>query len=131
MTRINDDEVNKTSEWNLLHDIINPPKRTKKLNSHYFPILHVCINTRKGRSDFKYFRILSDIGCSSTIVIGRLVKKIHPENILWCSGTRRLVILLLILRLNWISTYPHLARQMLWRGNVMWMPPLRVGIIWS
>ena len=34
MTRINDDEVNKISEFNLLHNIIKPPKRTKNLNIH-------------------------------------------------------------------------------------------------
>ena len=37
--RIHDYEVNKIAEWNLLHDIINPTKRTKKLNIHYSPIL--------------------------------------------------------------------------------------------
>ena len=31
--RIHDKEVNKIAEYNLLHDIINPPKRTKILNS--------------------------------------------------------------------------------------------------
>ena len=30
MTTIHDKEVNKISEWNFLHDIINPPKCTKK-----------------------------------------------------------------------------------------------------
>ena len=29
MTRIHDIEVNKIAECNLLHDILNPPKRTK------------------------------------------------------------------------------------------------------
>ena len=29
MTRIHDKEVNKISEYNLLHDIINPTKRNK------------------------------------------------------------------------------------------------------
>ena len=32
MTCIHDNEVNNIAECNLLHDIINPPKRTKKLN---------------------------------------------------------------------------------------------------
>ena len=40
MTRIHDKEVNKIAECNLLHDIINPPKHTKNLNSHYSPIIH-------------------------------------------------------------------------------------------
>ena len=29
ITRIHDDEVNKISEYDLLHDIINPPKTIK------------------------------------------------------------------------------------------------------
>ena len=34
MKHIYDDKVNKTSEFNLLHDRINPTKHTKKLNIH-------------------------------------------------------------------------------------------------
>ena len=34
MISIHEKEVNKITEWNLLHDIINPPKRTKNLNIH-------------------------------------------------------------------------------------------------
>ena len=75
MTRIHDKELNKISEFNLLHDIINPPKRTKKLNCHYSPILHGCMNTRHGRAKFKNFRVLLDSGFSSIIVIGSLVEK--------------------------------------------------------
>ena len=37
------------------------------------------MNTRKGKAKFKSFRILLDSGCSSTIVIVRLVKKLDPE----------------------------------------------------
>ena len=58
MTRIHDKEVNKISEYNLLHDIINPPTRTKKLNNHYSHILHGCMNTRKVKDKFKDFLIL-------------------------------------------------------------------------
>ena len=36
-------------EFNLLHDIINPPKIAKNLNSHYSPIIYGCMNTRKGK----------------------------------------------------------------------------------
>ena len=79
MTHIHNNEVKNIDEWNLLHDIINNLKRTKKLNSHYSPILHGCMNTRKGKAKFKKFRILLDNGCSSTIVMGRLVKKLPPE----------------------------------------------------
>ena len=55
MTRILDKEVNNIAEWNLLHDIFKPPKRSKNLNSYYSPILHGCMNTRKGKSDFNCF----------------------------------------------------------------------------
>ena len=52
MTRIHNNEVKNIAEYNLLHDIINTPKRTKYLNIHYSPILHVCMNTRKGKAKF-------------------------------------------------------------------------------
>ena len=55
MTRIHDKEVNKISECNLLHEIINPPKRTKYLNIHYPPIIHGCTNTVKGKVKFNNF----------------------------------------------------------------------------
>ena len=73
MIHIHDKEVNKITECNLRHDIINPPKHSKFLNSYYYPILHVCMNTIKGRSKFKKFRIILDSGCISTIVMGKLV----------------------------------------------------------
>ena len=60
--RIHDKEVNKIAEYNLLHDIINPPKRIKFLNSHYSPILHGFISTRHGRAKFKNFWIISKVG---------------------------------------------------------------------
>ena len=55
MNCIQDNKVNHIYECYLLHDIINPPKRTKNLNSHYSPILHVFNNTRKGKLKFKTF----------------------------------------------------------------------------
>ena len=75
MTRIHNNKVKNIAECNLLHDIINPLKRAKKLNSHYSPILHGCMNTRKGKARFKRFHILLDSGCSSTILMGRLAGK--------------------------------------------------------
>ena len=78
MTRINNNEVKNISECNLLHDMINSPKRAKK-NSHYSPILHVCMNTIKGKVKFINFLTLLDSGCSSTIVMVRLVTKHFPE----------------------------------------------------
>ena len=74
MTRIHNNEVNNIAECNLLHDIINPPKRAKILNIHYSHILHGCMNTRKGKEKFKNFPIILENGCTSTIVMGRIVK---------------------------------------------------------
>ena len=74
MTYIHGNEVNKIPEYNLLHDILNHYKGAKCLKIHYFPILHECMNTQKGEEKFKNFRILLDIECSSTIVLGRLIK---------------------------------------------------------
>ena len=79
MTRIHNNEVNNTAECNLIHDIINPPKCAIFLNSHYYPIIHGCMNTRKGKSKFKNFRVLLDSGCGSKIVMGRLDEKVYPE----------------------------------------------------
>ena len=75
MTRIHNNEAKNIVECNLLHDIINHPKHAKNLNTHYSPILHGCMNTRKGKSQFENFRILLDSGCSSTILIENIVKK--------------------------------------------------------
>ena len=61
---------------NLLHDILNPPKRTKNVKIHNSHILHGCMNTQKGRAKFENFQILLDIGCSNTIVMGRLIKNL-------------------------------------------------------
>ena len=46
-------EVNKISECNLLHYILNPPKITKQLNSHYYYILHGCMNTKKANQSLR------------------------------------------------------------------------------
>ena len=76
MTFTHDKEVNKVSECNLQHDIINPNKRAKNLNSHYSPIIHQCMNNIRGREKFKNFQIISDSGRISAIVMGRLVEKL-------------------------------------------------------
>ena len=74
MIGIHENKVNKIAELDLLHDLLNPSKRTKILNIHYYPILHRCMNTRKGREKFKYFRVILDSGCSFTIVTIILIK---------------------------------------------------------
>ena len=79
MNFINKKEVNTISELNLLHDILNPSKSTKDINTHYSPILHVCIDTRKGKAKFKDFRILLHIECSSTIVMRMIIEKLTPK----------------------------------------------------
>ena len=77
-------KVNKISELNLLYDIINPPKRTKILNIHYYPIIHGCMNTRKGKANFNNILILFDSGFSSPIVRrgGAILKSYILKNIL-------------------------------------------------
>ena len=79
MMPIHNNEVENIAECNLPHDIINPPKHAKRLNSHYSPIIHGCMNTRKGKAKFKNSYILLDSGCISTIVMRRLIRKLHPE----------------------------------------------------
>ena len=79
MTCIHNIELSNISEYNLLHDIINPPKRTNILNIHNSPIIHRCINTRKGKAKFNNIRIILDNGCISTIVMGSMVKKLILE----------------------------------------------------
>ena len=44
--------VNYIAECNLLHDILNPSKIVKSKNPNYYPILHGCINTRRGKARF-------------------------------------------------------------------------------
>ena len=52
MTPINNNQVKNIAEFNLLHDIINPTKHAKNLNNHYYPILNLCMNTKKVKSRF-------------------------------------------------------------------------------
>ena len=79
MACMHGNKLNKLAEWNLLHDMINLLKLTKNLNSHYSPVLQGCINTQKGKQKFKKFRILLDSGCSSTILMGRLIQNRIPK----------------------------------------------------
>ena len=93
--RIHNNEVNNISECNLLHDKINPPKRAKYLNRHYYSILHGCMNIRRGKAKFKNFHIILDSGCSSAVVMGRLVKILSPEkyaSMLWNTQARNITI---------------------------------------
>ena len=71
MIHIHDKELNTISEFNLIYNIINPPKRAKILNMHYSPIIHGCNNTIIVITRFNNFQILLKSGCSSTIVMGK------------------------------------------------------------
>ena len=55
MNCIHESSVNKISEYSLLHEIINPSKQTKTIDSHYSTIIHGCMNTCKGIAKFNYF----------------------------------------------------------------------------
>ena len=52
MNCIHENKVNKISEYSLLHDIINPSKRIKNINSHYSHILPGYMNTQKVIAEF-------------------------------------------------------------------------------
>ena len=87
MTCMHKKKVNKQAEWNLLHDILNPLKRTKIANIYNYPILHGYMNTQKGKAKIKKFLILLNIGCSSTIIMERLIPKKNPkkDNVIQCT----------------------------------------------
>ena len=72
-------DVNNIAKYILLHGILNSSKRTKNINSHYSPLLHGFMNTRKGKAKFKKFRILLDSGFSYTIVMKRLILKLKTK----------------------------------------------------
>ena len=76
MTCIHENKVNKLAEFNLIHDILNPSKRTKNMNRHDYPILQGYMNIRKGKEKFKTFSILLDSGCIFTIIIRRANKNL-------------------------------------------------------
>ena len=80
MNCIHENKVNKISEYSLLHDIINPSKRIKNINSHYSHILPGYMNTQKVIAEFKNFRISLDSGFSSTIVMIRLMEKLTKKD---------------------------------------------------
>ena len=51
---IHDNKIKYMARCNLLHGITNPSKRIKNINSHYYPILHGCMNTRRDKVKFNY-----------------------------------------------------------------------------
>ena len=55
MNSIIDNKVENIDEYNLIHDILNPSKRNKNINNHYYPTLHRCMNKRKDKTKLKMF----------------------------------------------------------------------------
>ena len=72
-------KVNNIAEYNLLHEMLNPSKCTKNINRHYSPIIHGCMNTRKGKAIFNHVLIPLDSLFSSTILARRLMEKLNPK----------------------------------------------------
>ena len=52
MNRIHSNKVNNIYEFNLLHDILNPYKRTKNINIHYSPFLCGRMNIHEVKAKF-------------------------------------------------------------------------------
>ena len=79
MDNIHDNKANNISECNSLHDILNTYKRTKNMNDYCPPILHGCMNTRRGKARFKKFRILLDKGYIYMIAMRGIAKKLKAK----------------------------------------------------
>ena len=76
MNHIHDNVINNIAGLNLPHGILNLSKRTKDVNYDYFPIIHGCMSTCRGRVIHKNAWLLLDRGCSSAVVIMRLMLKL-------------------------------------------------------
>ena len=80
-----------THECNVLSYILNPIKWAKTKNCHYSPILQICMNIHSGGGGNRSFRILSDSGISTTIVMGKMTSKLkqkkHQKKI--CGKTKQ------------------------------------------
>ena len=61
---------------------VNPSKRAKNVNINFSPIIHPCMDIRKGRAKLKNFRSLLDSGCRSSIVMKRLVGKLGAKKMM-------------------------------------------------
>ena len=79
INHINENKVNNIFECHLLYHILNYYKFTKNRNTHHYPILHVCINARSSRENIYILKILLYSGCSSTILIRRLIIKLRTK----------------------------------------------------
>ena len=81
MNNIHDNKVNNIAECNLLNDIVNTSKCTKDINTNYFPILHLCINTCKGRVKYNSFKDLLDSGFSPTVLMRRITTTLEKRDV--------------------------------------------------
>ena len=50
---IHDNDVNNIAEWDLLNDTLFLSKYTKNNNNNYSRIIHRCMNTCRGRDEYK------------------------------------------------------------------------------
>ena len=54
MDCIHDNEVNTIAEFKLINGILNPSKNTNNIKIYYYPVMHVSMNTRKGKAIYIY-----------------------------------------------------------------------------
>ena len=55
----------------------NTFKHTKSKHYHYYPIMYICMNVRRGRPDYRRFYIILDSGCSYTTVNRIMTQKLE------------------------------------------------------
>ena len=82
MNSIHDNKVNSIAKWNLLYDILNSSKRNINIDRHYYPIIHVCINTQNIKENLKNYWILLDSGC----VIPESRLRVKPDILISIHG---------------------------------------------
>ena len=93
VNHIHYNKVNNISECSLIHAILNHSKQIKYINIQYYPILHGCMNTHKGKVKFNNFRIILDSGCSSTIFMRIMIKNNPKEEYVmqWNMQARNII----------------------------------------
>ena len=97
---VHDTKANNISEWNLGNDKPNNSKCTKDINSQYYPIIHVFMNTHRGKEKINRYQIWLDSGFSSTIVMINILKNLKLNKMLWYNDIYKKVILPLIWKLK-------------------------------
>ena len=79
MNFIHDKKIKIRAECNLLHVILNYSKHTKNIKIRYYHILNGSMNTHREKAKFKNVRIILDSGCSSSILMIRLIMKLQTK----------------------------------------------------